>query len=129
VQLGVEVVNIALGDGQLVLSVLQPSAGIVKEVGLEVTAAISPYQLIVQLLDTRLKVGVLLIKLSVTLLNVLDGTVLGLHLVGARRRDLLKQGANMLDVACRERPTRVVGQKLGSPTAATHSLHTALPSF
>jgi hypothetical protein len=41
--LGLEVVNIALGGGQLVLSVLQPGAGIVKEVGLDVTAVISPH--------------------------------------------------------------------------------------
>jgi hypothetical protein len=70
----------------------------------------------------RLKVGVLLEKLSVALMNVLDGAVLGLHLAGvllqaetqvsARHRDLLKQGAHVLGVVCRERPTRVVGQKL-----------------
>jgi hypothetical protein len=43
VLLGLKVVNIALGGGQLVLSVLQPGAGIVKEVGLDVTAVISPH--------------------------------------------------------------------------------------
>jgi hypothetical protein len=43
VLLGLEVVNIALGGGQLVLSVLQPGAGIVKEVGLDVMAVISPH--------------------------------------------------------------------------------------
>jgi hypothetical protein len=122
VQLGLEVVDIALGGGQLILSVLQSGAGIVKEVGLEVMAAISPHQLVIQFLDTHLKAGILLEKLSVALLNVLDGTVLGLHLAGvlfqaeaqvsAHHRDLLKQGAHVLGVACRERPTRVVGQKL-----------------
>jgi hypothetical protein len=54
IQFGLEVVDIALGSGQLILSVLQPGAGIVEEVGLEVTAMISPHQLIVQLLDMRL---------------------------------------------------------------------------
>jgi hypothetical protein len=82
VQLDLEVVDIVLGSGQLVLSVLQPSVGIIKEVGLEVTTAISPHQLVVQLLDTCFNVGILLKKLLVTLLNVLDGVVLGLHLVG-----------------------------------------------
>jgi hypothetical protein len=82
VQLDLEVVDVVLGSGQLILSVLQPSVGIIKEVGLEVTTAISPHQLIVQLLDTRYNVGILLNKLLVTLLNVLDGVVLGLHLVG-----------------------------------------------
>jgi hypothetical protein len=67
------VVDIGLGSGQLILSVLQPGAGIIEEVGLEVTAAISPHQLVIQLLDTRLNAGVLLKKLSVTLLNILDG--------------------------------------------------------
>jgi hypothetical protein len=43
---------------------------------------ISPHHLIVQLLDARLEVGILLKELSVALLNVLDGTVLGLHLGG-----------------------------------------------
>jgi hypothetical protein len=44
--------------------------------------AISPHQLIIQFLDTHLKAGVLLEKLSVALLNVLDSTILGLHLAG-----------------------------------------------
>jgi hypothetical protein len=57
-------------------------AGVVEVVSLDITAAISPHQLIVQLLDAHLKAGVLLKKLSVALLNVLDGTVLGLHLAG-----------------------------------------------
>jgi hypothetical protein len=122
VQLGLEVVDVALGGGHLVLSVLQSGAGVIKEVNLEVTAAISPHQLIIQLLDMRFRTGVLLKKLSVALLNVLDGVVLGLHvavillqaeaLVSAHRRDLLKQGAHVLGVACRERPTRVMGRKL-----------------
>jgi hypothetical protein len=103
--------------------VLQPIAGVIKVVGLEVTAAISTHQIIVQLFDTNLKVGVLLKKLSVTLLNVLDGMILGLHLVGvllqaealvgASHRGLIKHRAHVLGVVCRERPTRVVGQKLG----------------
>jgi hypothetical protein len=46
-QLGLEVVDVALGGGQLVLSVLQSGAGIIKEVDLEVTAAISPHQLVI----------------------------------------------------------------------------------
>jgi hypothetical protein len=122
-QLSVKVVNIALGGGQLILSVLQPGARIVKEVSLDVMAVISPHQLIVQLLDRRLKKLVLLKELLVALLNVLDEVVLGLHLVGillqaealvgTSHRDLLKHGAHVLGVACRERPTRVVGRKLG----------------
>jgi hypothetical protein len=99
-QLCPEVVDVALGGGHLILSMLQSDTGIIKEVGLDVTAAISPHQLIIQFLDTRLKVGVLLEKLLVALLDVLDGSVLGLHLasvllqaeayVSARQRDLLK---------------------------------------
>jgi hypothetical protein len=68
-------------------------------------------------------VGVLLQKLSVALLDVLDDTVLGLHLIGALLQtekqvsahccDLLKQGAHMLGVACGKGPTRMVAQKLG----------------
>jgi hypothetical protein len=123
VQLSLEVVNIALGGGQLIMSVLQPGAGIVKEVSLEVTAAVRPHQLIDQLLHTRLKAVVLLKELLVALLNVLDGAVLGLHLVGillqaealvvASHRELLKHGAHVLGVACCERLTRVEGRKLG----------------
>jgi hypothetical protein len=56
--------------------VLQSGAGVVKVVGLEVTTVISPHQLVVQLLDTRLKVGILLKEFSAALLNVLDYTVL-----------------------------------------------------
>jgi hypothetical protein len=76
------VVDVALGGGQLVLSMLQSGAGVIEVIGLEVMAVISPHQLIVQLLDACLKADVLLKKLSVALLNVLDGAILGLHLVG-----------------------------------------------
>jgi hypothetical protein len=99
-QLSPEVVDIALGSGQLILSVLQSSAGVIEVISLEVTAVISPHQLIVQLLDACLKAGVLPKKLSVALLNILDSAVLGLHLAGvllqveaqvsAHRCDLLK---------------------------------------
>jgi hypothetical protein len=82
VQLGLEVVDVPLGGSQLVLSMQQSSAGLVEVIVLELMAAISPHQLIVQLLDACLKVGVLLKELSVALLNVLDGVVLGLHLAG-----------------------------------------------
>jgi hypothetical protein len=68
-------------------------------------------------------VGVFLKELSVSLLNVLDCVVLSLHLasvllqaevqVSTHHCDLLKQGAHVLGVACHERPTRVVGRKLG----------------
>jgi hypothetical protein len=83
VQLGLKVVDAALGSGQLVLSMLQSGAGGVEVIGLEVVAVIHPHQLIVQLPDARLKVGVLLKELSVALLDVLDSAVLSLHLVGA----------------------------------------------
>jgi hypothetical protein len=83
VQLGPEVVDVALGGGQLVLTVLQLGAGVIEVIDLEVMAAISPDQLIVQLLDAHLKAGILLKKLSIALLNVLDGVVLGLHLVSS----------------------------------------------
>jgi hypothetical protein len=82
VQLGLEVVDVPLGGSQLVLSMQQSSAGLVEVIVLELMATISPHQLIVQLLDACLKVGVLLKELSVALLNVLDGMVLGLHLDG-----------------------------------------------
>jgi hypothetical protein len=108
-QLGLEVVDIALSGSQLVLSVMQSGAGVVEVVGLEVTATVCPGQLIIQLLDARLKAGVLLKELSVALLNVLDGTVLGLHLasillqaeaqVSTHHGGLLKQGAHVLGVA------------------------------
>jgi hypothetical protein len=80
-QLGLKAVDVTMGGVQLILSVLQSGASIIKEVSFEVTAVISPHQLIIQFPDTRLKVGVLLEKLSVALLNIVDGAVLGLHLV------------------------------------------------
>jgi hypothetical protein len=46
-QLGLEVVDVALGGGQLILSILQSGVGVVEVVFLEITAAISPHQLIV----------------------------------------------------------------------------------
>jgi hypothetical protein len=67
VQFGLEVVDVVLGGGQLVLSVMQSGAGVVEVIGLEVTAAISPHQLIIQLFDAYLKAGVLLKKLSVAI--------------------------------------------------------------
>jgi hypothetical protein len=122
-QLSLEVVDVALGSNQLILSVLQLSTGVVEVISLEVTVAISPHQLTTQLPNARLQVGVLLQKLSVALLDVLDDAVLGLHLIDAllqteaqvstRRCDLLKQGAHVLGVVCSKRPTRMVGQKLG----------------
>jgi hypothetical protein len=96
---------------------------VVEIVGLEITTAISPHQLLVQLLDAHFKAGILLKKLSVALLNVLDGVVLGLHLadvllqaeaqVSTYCGGLLKQGVDVLGVACCKRPTRMVGWKLG----------------
>jgi hypothetical protein len=62
--------------------VLQLGAGVIKVVSLKVMAAISHHQLIVQLLDARLKAGVLLKELSVALLNVLNCVIPGLHLAG-----------------------------------------------
>jgi hypothetical protein len=82
VQLGLNVVDIALCDSQLVLSVLQSGVGVIEVVNLEVMAVISPHQFIIQFLDACLKTGVLQEELSFALLNVLDGTVLGLHLAG-----------------------------------------------
>jgi hypothetical protein len=123
VQLGLEVVDVALGNNQLFLSVLQSGTGVIEVISLEVAAAISPHQLITQLPNARLQAGVLLQKLSVALLDVLDDAVLGLHLIGAllqteaqvsaRCCDLLKQGAHVLGVACGKRPTCMVGRKLG----------------
>jgi hypothetical protein len=122
VQLGLEVVDVALGSNQLILGVLQSGTGVIKVISLEVAAAISPHQLITQLPDARLQTGVLLQKLSVALLDVLYDTVLGLYLIGAllqpeaqvgtRRCDLLMQGAHVLGVACGKRPTRMVGRTL-----------------
>jgi hypothetical protein len=122
VQLGLEVVDVALSSNQLILSMLQSGMGVVEVISLEVVAEISPHQLITQLPDACLQAGVLLQELSVALLDVLDDTVLGLHLIDAllqmeaqvssRRCDHLKQGADVLGVACSKRPTRMVGQKL-----------------
>jgi hypothetical protein len=75
------VVDIAMGSDQLVLSILQPGAGIIEEVRLYVAATVCPHQLIVQFLDMCLQTVVLLKKLSVALLNVLNEAVLGGHLV------------------------------------------------
>jgi hypothetical protein len=94
------VVDIVLGDGQLVLSVLQLGTGIIKEVRLDIVDAVCPHQLVVQPIGMRLKMVVLLEELSVALLDVLDNAVLFLHpviillqaqaLEGASHRDLLK---------------------------------------
>jgi hypothetical protein len=81
-QLGLEVVDVALDSNQLVLSVLQSGAGVIVVVGHKVTTTISHHQLIIQLPDARLQAGVLLQNLSVALLDVLDDAVLGLHLTG-----------------------------------------------
>jgi hypothetical protein len=81
--LGLEVVDDALGNGQLVLIVPQSGAGVIVVIGHEVTTAISPHQLIIQLPDACLQVGVLLEKLWVALQDVLDDAVHGLHLTGA----------------------------------------------
>jgi hypothetical protein len=62
---------------------LQSGAGVIEVVSLDITTAISPHQLIIQLPDARLQAGILLQKLSVVLLDVLDDAVLGLHLTGA----------------------------------------------
>jgi hypothetical protein len=67
VQLSFEVVDIALGSSQFILSMLQSGAGVVEVISLEVMATISPHQLIIQLPDSRLKVGVLLKEFSVAL--------------------------------------------------------------
>jgi hypothetical protein len=87
VQLSLEVVDVALGSNQLILSVLQSVTGVIEVVSLEVTTAISPHQLIIQLIDARLQAGVLLQKLSIALLDVLYDVVLGLHLIGALTPD------------------------------------------
>jgi hypothetical protein len=81
VQIGLKVVDIALGSDQLILSVLQPGVGDVQEVWLDITAMVGPHQLIIQFLDTCFQAMVLLKKLSVALLDVLDEAVLGRHLV------------------------------------------------
>jgi hypothetical protein len=80
-QLGLEVVDIALSSGQLILSVLQPGVGIIKGVRLDVAATVGPHQLIIQFHDTCLQAVVLLKKLLVALPDVLDEAVLGRHLM------------------------------------------------
>jgi 2-polyprenyl-3-methyl-5-hydroxy-6-metoxy-1,4-benzoquinol methylase len=50
-QLGLEVVDVALGSGQLILSMLQSGAGVVEVNGIQVMTMISPHQLIIQLPD------------------------------------------------------------------------------
>jgi hypothetical protein len=80
-QLSLEVVDVVLRDSLLILSALQSCTSVIKEVGLEITAAISPHQPVIQLLDMCLKAVVLLKELSVALLNVFDEAVLGRHLV------------------------------------------------
>jgi hypothetical protein len=97
-QLGLEMMDVALGSSQLILSVLQTGAGVVEVVDLEVTTVISPYQLIIQLPDARLQAGVLLHKLSVALLNVLDDAVLGLHLIGAHLQTEAQVSAHRCDL-------------------------------
>jgi hypothetical protein len=107
---------------------LQSGMGIVEDVSLEVTAVVSHHQLIVQHPDTRLKVLVLLMELPATLLNVLDGAVLGLHLVGvvlqaevlvgASHRDLLEHGAHMLVTTSRMTDTQPLPHDRDCPQAS-----------
>jgi hypothetical protein len=47
VQLGLEVVYVAMSSAQLVLGVLQPGAGVIEEIRLHITAAVGPHQLII----------------------------------------------------------------------------------
>jgi hypothetical protein len=47
VQLNIELVDVALGSGELILSMLQFGAGVVEVVSLEVMAAISPHHVII----------------------------------------------------------------------------------
>jgi hypothetical protein len=68
-QLSLDVVDVALGDSQLILCVLQLGVGVVVEVSLDVTTVISHHQLIIQFLDARLKAGGLLEKFLVALLT------------------------------------------------------------
>jgi hypothetical protein len=63
------------------LGVLQPGAAVIEEVRFHVTAVIGPHQLVVQLHGACFQAAVLLKKLAVSLLDVLDETVLGRHLV------------------------------------------------
>jgi hypothetical protein len=53
-QLSLEVVDVALGSNQLILSVLQSGVGVIEVISYEVMAAISPHQLITQLPDACL---------------------------------------------------------------------------
>jgi hypothetical protein len=80
-QLSLEVVDVALNSDQLILCILQPGAGIIEEVQLHVAAMVGPHQIVVQLLDACFQVVVPLKKLTVTLLDVLDETDFGRHLV------------------------------------------------
>jgi hypothetical protein len=43
VQLGLEVVDVALSSDQLILGILQPGAGVVEEVRLHATVAVRPH--------------------------------------------------------------------------------------
>jgi hypothetical protein len=97
-QLGLEVVDVALGSCQLVLSMLQSGACVIEVIDLEVMAAINSHQLIVQLPDVRLKVSILLKELSVALLDVLDGAVLGLHPVSALLQTEVQVNAHHCDL-------------------------------
>jgi hypothetical protein len=116
-------VDVVLGDGQRILSVLQPCTGVIKEVGLDIAAMVRPHELVVQRLVLCLKMMVLLEVLSVPLLDVLDGVVLLLHpvvvlfqahtLEGTSRHGLLMQGAHVLGITCGERPICVVRIMLG----------------
>jgi hypothetical protein len=72
VQLGLEVVDVALSSDQHVLGVLQSGAGVIEEARLHIAAAVGPHQLVIQFLDARFQAVVLLKKLAVTLLDVLD---------------------------------------------------------
>jgi hypothetical protein len=81
VQLGLEVVDVALSSDQLVLGVLQPGMGVVEEVRLHVAVPIGPHQLIIQFLDAHFHAVVLLEKVAVTLLDIVDEAILGRHLV------------------------------------------------
>jgi hypothetical protein len=81
VQLSLKVVDVALNSDQLILCILQPSAGIIEEVQLHVATMVGPHQLVVQLLDACFQVVVPLKKLTVTLLDVLDEADFGRHLV------------------------------------------------
>jgi hypothetical protein len=59
-ELDIEVVDLVLRDSQLVLGVLEPGSGAVKGVGLVVTVAVGPHQLVIQLPIANLEDVVLL---------------------------------------------------------------------